>query len=119
MLLAVRIKALREERGLTQEELAKMINVTKSTISYYENGKRIPTGANLYDLARFFNVGFDYLMGNDQFQVAEDSEVNHYGMYMAKEELIFIQEIRRYSKFHDEVIHDPKRCAERIHKKLF
>lgn len=119
MLLGIRIKSLREERNLTQEELAKMINVTKSTISYYENGKRVPTVSNLHDLARVFNVSFDYLMGNDQFEVAEDSEVNHYGMYMAKEELEFIKEVRRYTNFHDEVIKDPKRCAERIHKKLF
>ena len=35
MLLGVRIKTLREENNLTQEELASKINVTKSTISYY------------------------------------------------------------------------------------
>ncbi len=119
MLLAVRLKTLREEKGLTQSKLASMLNVTKSTISYYENGERIPTVSNLYELSKIFNVGFDYLIGNDQYVIAEDSEVQNYGMYMAKEELEFIKEIRRYSKFHSEVIKDPQRCAERINKKLF
>lgn len=119
MLLGVRIKALRRENGLTQEALAKMINVTKSTISYYENDKRVPTVSNLYELAKALNVSFDYLVGNDEFEVADDSEVKNYGMYMAKEEVEFIKEIRRYSKFHSDVIKHPKRCAERINKKLF
>lgn len=119
MLLGVRLKALREEKGLTQSELASMLNVTKSTISYYENGERIPTVSNLYELSKVFNVGLDYLMGNDQYIIAEDSEVENYGMYMAKEELKFIKEVRRYNKFHREVIKNPERCAERINKKLF
>ena len=119
MLLGIRLKALREEKGLTQEKLANMINVTKSTISYYENDERVPTVSNLCELVKVFNVSFDYLMGNDQFEIAEGSETENYGMYMAKEELEFIKEIRHYSDFHSEVIKHPKRCAERINKKLF
>lgn len=119
MLLGVRLKALREERGLTQSKLASMINVTKSTISYYENDERVSTVSNLYELARVLNVSFDYLMGNDRYEIAEDSDVENYGMYMAREELEFIKEVRRYSNFHAEVIKDPQRCAERINKKLF
>ncbi len=118
MLLGNRIKTLREARGLTQGALAKMINVTKSTISYYESGKRVPTVSNLHDLARALNVSFDYLMGNDFFEIAESSD-SQYEMYMAKEEMEFIREIRRYPKFHEKVIDDPKRCVELINKKLF
>ena len=119
MLLGVRIKTLREENNLTQEELASKINVTKSTISYYENSKRVPTVSNLHDLARVFNVSYDYLMGNDSYEIAEDNNTREYGMYMANEEIEFIKEVRRYDKFHDKVIEDPKRCAELINKKLF
>lgn len=119
MLLGVRLKALREEKGLTQSKLSSMINVTKSTISYYENDERVPTVSNLYELAKALNVSFDYLMGNDRYEIAEDSETENYGMYMAKEELEFIKEVRRYKKFHSEVIKDPQRCADRINRKLF
>lgn len=119
MLLGVRIKALREEKGLTQNELAKMLNVTKSTISYYENNKRVPIVSNLHDLARVFNVSYDYLMGNDSFEIAEDSDTKKYGMYMANEEIEFIKEVRKNSKFHEKVIENPKRCVEFICKKLF
>lgn len=118
MLLGNRIKNLREKRGFTQEELVERLNVTKSTISYYENGKRIPTVSNLHDLARVLSVSFDYLMGNDYFEVAE-SDDNIYGMYMAKEEMDFINEVRRHPRLHEKVIEDPKRCVELINKRLF
>ena len=118
MLLGNRIKNLREARGLTQKELANKINVTKSTISYYENGKRTPTVNNLHDLARVLNVSLDCLMGNDFFEIAEASD-SHYGMYMATEEVEFINEIRRHPKLYEKVIEDPKRCVELINKKLF
>lgn len=43
MLIGKRIKSLRKGRGLTQEELGKIINVTKVSICCYENETRIPT----------------------------------------------------------------------------
>ena len=118
MLLGNRIKNLREENGLTQEELAKKLSVSKSAISYYENGKRIPTVDNFHKLARILNVSFDYLVGNDYFEVAEEDD-NSYGMYMAREEMDFINEVRRHPRLHEKVIEDPKRCVELINKKLF
>lgn len=118
MLLGNRLKSLREENGLTQEELAKKLSVSKSAISYYENGKRIPTVDNFHKLASILNVSFDYLVGNDYFEIADD-DVSSYGMYMAKEEIDFINEIRRYPRVHKKIIEDPKRCAELINKKFF
>ncbi len=66
MLIKERLKTLRLQRGITQEELAKIINVTKTTISYYENGKRIPTLQNLIDLSNYFEVTTDYLIGRTE-----------------------------------------------------
>ncbi len=116
MLLGTRIKSLRIEKGLTQDDLAEMINVTKSTISYYENSKRTPTVTNLHLLAEALNVSFDYLMGNDHYEVADSSD--NYSLHMANEEVEFIKEIRRYTKLYDKMIEDPKRFIELINKKL-
>ena len=116
MLIGNRLRNLRKEKGLTQDELSKMLNVTKSTISYYENSKRTPTIANLHELANVFNVSFDYLIGNDKYQIADNNE--EYGIYMSKEEIYFIKEIRRYGKLYDKIIEDPKRFVELINKKL-
>ena len=55
-MLGQRIKALRKERGLTQQQLGDMINVTKVSICCYENGTRTPTLQTLIDLGRVFGV---------------------------------------------------------------
>lgn len=61
--LGDRLKKLRLEKKLTQEELGKRINVTKVSISGYENGNRTPDTETLQKLADFFNVTTDYLLG--------------------------------------------------------
>lgn len=57
------LKALREERNLTQAELARLTHLTVSAISMYENGKREPKFEILEMLADFFNVNMDILLG--------------------------------------------------------
>ncbi len=58
-----RLKKLRTEKNLTQKELGEKINLNGSTISFYERGKRIPDYKTLNQLADFFNVSTDYLIG--------------------------------------------------------
>ena len=58
-----RIRNLREDRDLKQDDLAKLLNCTQACYSNYENGKRdIPTEV-LSALADFYNVSTDYLLG--------------------------------------------------------
>ena len=63
MFLNEKLVELRENMGLTQEELAKKIHVGRSTISGYENGTSQPSYAVLVQLADFFHVSLDYLFG--------------------------------------------------------
>lgn len=58
-----RLKELREEKELTQEELGKFLNVSRQTISGYEAGSIEPSIKNLIKLADIFNVSLDYLLG--------------------------------------------------------
>ena len=61
---ADRFKLLREESGLTQEELARRLGVSKGTIGNYESGARTPRKLDdLNSLADYFNVEIDYLLG--------------------------------------------------------
>lgn len=62
-MLNTRIKILRNEKGLSQRELAKMLNLSSSTIAMYETGKRKPDSETLEKIAQFFNVSTDYLLG--------------------------------------------------------
>ena len=58
-----RLKQLRKEHKLTQTDLGNKINVTKVSISGYENGNRSPDTETLTRLADYFDVSTDYLLG--------------------------------------------------------
>lgn len=61
--LGQRIKKLREGKGLSQGELGKLVNVGNTTISQWENDKRIPDLATLDKLANVLKTSSDYLLG--------------------------------------------------------
>lgn len=58
-----RLKNLRVQNKLTQGELARKIGVTKSVISAYENGLRLPSYVTLVSISKAFNVTTDFLLG--------------------------------------------------------
>lgn len=58
-----RLRELREERDMTQRQLADVINLSPSTIGMYESGRRDPDSATLRRIAEYFGVSTDYLLG--------------------------------------------------------
>ncbi len=54
---------LRKEQNMNQGELAKALGVSRSTISMYEQGVRMPTIEGMEAIADYFNVDMDYLNG--------------------------------------------------------
>lgn len=65
MALGERLKNLREAiPGLTQEKVADVIGVSRSSLNMYERGERDPDTATLSALARFYRVSADYLLGH-------------------------------------------------------
>ena len=60
--LGSRLKQVREEKNLTQKQIAVMLNVATRTIGFYENNLRHPSYDILIKLADFFNVSTDYLL---------------------------------------------------------
>lgn len=62
-IFAERLKKLRIEKNLTQQELADMIGAVKSTISQYETCKREPVLSILIKLANALDVSIPYLIG--------------------------------------------------------
>lgn len=61
--LSVRIRELRLEKRLRQDQLAALVGVEKSSISMYENDLRRPSFETLVRLSEVFNVTTDYLLG--------------------------------------------------------
>ena len=58
-----RIKEIRQEKNLSQTDIAKALGVTRQAISLYEKGDREPKLETWQKLADFFNVPVDYLLG--------------------------------------------------------
>ena len=58
-----RLKYLRSEKGIGQNLLAKELQVSNASISYWETGKQEPCAEAIFKLADYFNVSADYLLG--------------------------------------------------------
>ena len=69
------LKQLRKSHNLTQEELGLRIGLSKAVVSKYENGMGYPTFDMLIQIADYFGVTTDYLLG-----VAKDKTINVSGL---------------------------------------
>ena len=73
MFTAERIYEIREEKGITRKELAQGIHVSRSSITEYEKGDTQPSLSALLQLADFFDVSLDYLMGRTDIKVSPNT----------------------------------------------
>ena len=58
-----RLKALRKDKGLSQDQLAKEVGLTHTAIGLWEQDKRVPNLDAVISLAKFFDVSIDFLAG--------------------------------------------------------
>lgn len=75
-MLGLRIKQLREELNLNQEELAKKLNISPSTIGMYETNRRQPNYEILENLSNIFNCSIDYLLGKSDIRNPEEIKID-------------------------------------------
>lgn len=61
--LGKRLRELRESNGLTQKQLAEKLNINSVTYLHYEKEQREPPLSLLADIAKFYDVSVDYLLG--------------------------------------------------------
>ena len=61
--LVDRIKTLRESAGLTQAEVARQLGMSRSGVNAWEMGLYVPSTQYIVELAKYFNVSTDYLLG--------------------------------------------------------
>lgn len=115
MIRGDRLKLLRQKKKLSQSELGKIIGVSKSTISCYENGTRTPSMEAIIDFIELYGVTSDYLLGCE-FLVKSISKEPY--KTFTKEDLIFIEELKKNKIVSELIIQDPKRTAELVKKKI-
>src|SRR5574344_2682902 len=107
MFLGARIREVRKERKLSQEELGNLIGVSKVSVCNWEREIKKPSSKNLISLSKILNVSLEYLIGNDKYVVS--SAKTEYGLMMANEEIEIIKELRNHPKLFEKLSENPKR----------
>lgn len=83
-----RIKELRLEKGLTQEDLGKVVRVSARSIGFYESGERDPDTSVLSAFADYFDVTIDYLLGRTNIRKPTlPSDVKDIAFHLSVDEL--------------------------------
>lgn len=62
-MVSERIRQLREDKGLTQAELARRLGITRSSVNAWELGISVPSTQYVVELAEMFKVSTDYVLG--------------------------------------------------------
>lgn len=96
-----RLKFLREEKGLFQSDIAKILGVSVAAVGFYENEKRDMSPNTIIKLAEYFDVSTDYLLGRTDirnvekdFRFAYHKETEGLTEEEIKEALEFYKKIR-------------------------
>lgn len=71
MMFSEKLRELRKKKGLTQENLANELNVSRQAITKWESGDGAPDIDNLKNIALFFHVSVDYLINNKTEQIVD------------------------------------------------
>jgi len=115
LLMGKRIRDARKSRGFSQEQLSEILNVSKTTISWYESDSRTPTLEHFEKLTEILNVSADYLLGKEVTAVSENSE---YTVKIAKKDLEILSEIKKKKDVYSKLYEDAPRTVELIERKL-
>ena len=69
-----KLQELRKQKGLTQEELAKMLYVSRTAISKWESGRGFPNIESLKAISKFFSVSLDELLSGEEILVIAEED---------------------------------------------
>jgi toxin-antitoxin system, antitoxin component, xre family len=101
-----RIVSLRNEKKITQSQLAEELNISPSAIGMYEQGRRKPSYELLEEICDYFNVDMDYLMGRsdikNRYQAGlkydwEEEKENNIFSKLTAEELVKLEKFKNMS----------------------
>lgn len=97
MNLGSKIKNIRYNHNLSQEELARMLEINRNYLSRIETNKSLPTAEILAKLATLFNISIDTLLGVNLegqegavIREGKMKKINQYCMYLSNAELDFL-----------------------------
>lgn len=108
------LKKLRQDNNLTQDELAKKIETSRSNIANYENDKNMPSVDILEKLAKLFNVTIDYLLGKSDIRNPEKADLDKLQIGLSAKDYSNItdEQIKQIEDFAKFVLKDNKKKDE-------
>lgn len=123
MNFAQTFKYLRKLKNKTQEGVANDLSVSKSTIAMWETNKRTPDFEKTEEIADYFNVDLDYLMGRKSRSSSFDDMIEHpaadHGINLSDDEQLLIEAYRSnnetYRKMIEMIIFNFKQNQEGDH----
>ena len=109
-----RLKNIRKERKLTQEDIGKAIYVSKQEICLYECGKRTPPIDVIMKLANFLEVDFLWLIGMELSIPKKENRI----VNLSQEDIKIIDALKKDRLLYDKFLQDPERTVAEITNKL-
>ena len=95
MEFGLKLKELRLNAGLTQQQLATQLGITKSVVSYYELQERYPSPEVLIKVASVFHVSTDYLLGIEKNYSLDTSGLNAKDIHLVN---MIVEHLRNKNK---------------------
>lgn len=92
-MVADRIKQLRTSNNMTQTDLAKKLNITRSSVNAWEMGISIPSTTYIVELSQLFKVSTDYLLGLSNNITLDVSMLNNREVQMLYELVLYFKEL--------------------------
>ena len=106
-----RLKLLREEKGLFQSDIAKILGVSVAAVGFYENEKRDMSPETIIKLAEYFGVSTDYLLGKSDIRNpnGEDLDKLQIGLSTKEYKNISDEQLKQIEDFAKYVLKDNKK----------
>ncbi len=89
MNIGTRIRNLREQKGMTQAELAKKIMIDKSVMNRIEIGTRLVRSDELLLLSQVLNVSADFLLENKSKEIPDNIQNNDLNKFLSQSQIVF------------------------------
>ena len=94
-MIADKIKFLREEKKITQSDLAKILGITRSSVNAWEMGISVPSTQYIVELANIFKVSSDFLLG-----IEKSATISTDGLYEEDIKIVYgmIEHLKKKNK---------------------
>ena len=91
-MIADKVKLLRESNNLTQNDVAKRLGITRSSVNAWEMGISVPSTMYIVELARLFSVSTDYILGLEHKAVLDISDLDDESVRILNDMLQYMKE---------------------------